>query len=130
MLFFYHNLIYKDLNIKWIVVGLTAGAVGTLLILHNQKILFTDEGKFSYENDLLDRANEYLLNARNKAEEIVKNAEEQSILLLEEAGKSLTLIKEKTKEIHDKISIGKTEEAMKIKGELENIISDFKTKLK
>ena len=109
---------------------MTAGITGALLILL-RKNDFSLSGKVMYhEDDLLDHANDFLLNARRKAGEIVKEAEEKSNLLIEEAGKKLSLVKIKTGELHGKISEGRIEEAMKIKNELENIIADFKSKLK
>lgn len=108
---------------------MTAGIAGASLILLRKNDFSISPQEMYHEDDLLEHANDYLLNARREAGEIVKDAEEKSNLLIEEAGKKLSLVKEKTDELHNKISEGRIEEAMKIKNELENIIVDFKSKL-
>lgn len=112
------------------LIGVAAGtAVSILLIYKNKKTNFWNE-ESSYENEMLDNVNNYLLDARDKVEEMVKEAEEKSDKFISEAGKNLALIKEKTSEMHSKIAKGYIDEAMKIKNEMEKIISDFKESLK
>lgn len=120
----------QDLNLKWIIIGLTAGAAGAAIILLNKKEFSFQDTQSFLDNEMLDNVNDYLLKARKKAGEIIKNAEEQSSLMIGEAGKNLLYVKEKTEELHKKISEGSIEEAMKIKDELENIITEFKNKIK
>ena len=118
------------MNLKWIIIGLTAGAAGAAFILLNKKELSFQDTQSFLDNEMLDNVNDYLLKARKKVGEIIKNAEEQSSLMIGEAGKNLLYVKEKTEELHKKISEGSIEEAMKIKDELENIITEFKNKIK
>ena len=81
------------------------------------------------ENEMLDKANHYLLLARNRVEEMVKEAEEKSSSIIQEAGKMLSLSKEKTSEMHQKLFEGADEEAEKIRAELNNTITEFRNRL-
>lgn len=111
------------------LVGVSSGAaLSFLLNLKREEELFSHED-LGGENDMLDKANHYLLLARNKVEEMVREAEEKSSSILEEAGKTLLYLKEKTADMHNKISEGKDAEAEELKDELNKIIAEFKKKL-
>jgi len=111
------------------LIGISAGAVVSLLLnLKKDEELFSREDLGS-ENDMLDKANHYLLLARNKVEEMVKEAEEKSSSIIEEAGKMLSLLKEKTSKMHQKLSEGADEEAERIRSELNKTITEFKNRL-
>ena len=112
-----------------ILIGLSAGAAISFLInLKKDELLFSSED-LGGENDMLDQANHYLLLARKKVKEMVKEAEEKSSTIIEEAGKMLLLSKEKTSEMHQKLSEGANEEAEKIRLELNKTITEFQNTL-
>ncbi len=112
-----------------ILVGVSAGAAAAFLFnLKKEQELFSRED-MGGENDMLDKANDYLLFARNKVEEMVKDAEEKSISIIDETGKTLSLLKEKTSEMHKKLSEGADDDAEKIRAELNKTITEFKKRL-
>jgi len=115
---------------KWFITGIAAAAgifLSALYFSNSRK--FSDNDGISEESGYLDYANDYLINAREKARNMIKNAEEKSEILINEAGRKLSEVKELTEQMHKKISEGSIEEAMKIKNEVENLVYDFKNKL-
>jgi len=112
-----------------LLIGISTGAaISFLLHLKKEEMLFSRED-LGGENEMLDKANHYLLLARNRVEEMVKEAEEKSSSIIQEAGKMLSLSKEKTSEMHQKLFEGADEEAEKIRAELNNTITEFRNRL-
>ncbi|MEO6695841.1 MAG: hypothetical protein ABIY50_08985 [Ignavibacteria bacterium] len=110
-------------------VGITTGAaVSIFLNLKRNERLFSLED-LGGENEMLDKANHFLLLARNKVEEMVLEAQQRSSSIIQEAGKLLLLSKQKTSEMHQKLLAGENEEAEKIKADLDELILEFKNKL-
>ena len=115
-----------------IISGLLAGlSIRVIMRLRNEEVLFSDEdmeSSGSTENDMLDKANNYLLFARKKVNEIVKEAEAKSSSILEEAGIILSRAKDKTARLHFKNSKEAMEELNKIREELEKNIKKLEEK--
>lgn len=114
-----------------LIAGIFAGALAgiSIAVLLNAKKDYDEEEDSLTENDNLDKANEYLLLARRKAEKMIADAELKSNSILEEAGKILFHAKEKTSALHYGHNDTALEEISRIKKEIENIIEDFKRKL-
>lgn len=110
-------------------IGIAAGAALSVLLNYKRKYQNQNDERMSNENDILENANDFLLNARNKADELVNDARTKSGLMIEEAGKLLSTIKSKTSEMHEKISLGAGDEAQRIRNELQILISEFREKL-
>lgn len=115
---------------KNLLAGIIAGAsiaavIAGLIRLQNRNNYFKEKD-FPDENEMLDRANEYLLDARSKVDKMIKEAEEKSVSILHEAGKLLSLVKENTAEMHNKFSQGIEEEAEKLKQEIEESLEKFR----
>ncbi|MBL8007707.1 MAG: hypothetical protein JNJ56_09255 [Ignavibacteria bacterium] len=115
---------------KNILAGLIAGAgiaavIASLISLQKRNNGSKDKD-FPDENELLDKANDYLLDARNKVDKMIREAEEKSVSILHEAGKLLSLVKENTAEMHNKFSHGIEEEAEKLRQEIEESIEKFR----
>ena len=114
-----------------LIAGIFAGALAgiSIAVLLNAKKDYDEEEDSLTENDNLDKANEYLLLARRKAEKMIADAELKSNSILEEAGKILFHAKEKTSALHYGHNDTALEEISRIKKDIENIIEDFKRKL-
>ena len=114
-----------------LIAGIFAGALAgiSIAVLLNAKKDYDEEEDSLTENDNLDKANEYLLIARRKAEKMIADAELKSNSILEEAGKILFHAKEKTSALHYGHNDTALEEISRIKKDIENIIEDFKRKL-
>ena len=114
-----------------LIAGIFASALAgiSIAVLLNAKKDYDEEEDSLTENDNLDKANEYLLLARRKAEKMIADAELKSNSILEEAGKILFHAKEKTSALHYGHNDTALEEISRIKKDIENIIEDFKRKL-
>jgi len=114
-----------------LIAGIFAGALAgiSIAVLLNAKKENDNEEDSLPENDNPDKANEYLLLARKKAEKMIADAEFKSSSILEEAGKILFQAKEKTSTLHYGNKDTALEEISRLKKEIENIIGDFKRKL-
>jgi F0F1-type ATP synthase membrane subunit b/b' len=112
-----------------ILLGLIAGVLAGISIpviikYRKEEDLFSDED-LSHQNILLDKANRYLINARNEATKIIDHAEEKSHSLVEQAGKILSTAKEKTTRLHDLLKKGNETEIMKLKDSIEEDIKEL-----
>ncbi len=114
-----------------LIAGIFAGALAgiSIAVLLNAKKDYDEEEDSLTENDNLDKANEYLLLARRKAEKMIADAELKSSSLLEEAGKILFHAKEKTSTMHYEHKDTALEEISRLKKDIDNIIEEFKRKL-
>jgi len=116
-----------------LIAGIFAGALAgiSIAVLLNAKkdIDINEEEDSLTENDTLDKANEFLLHARRKAEKMIADAELKSSSLLEEAGKILFHAKEKTSTMHYEHKDTALEEISRLKKDIDNIIEEFKRKL-
>lgn len=115
---------------KKLYLGIAAGiligiSIPVLLKFKREEELFSDED-LSDENDMLHKANHYLMLAKNKVDEMVIAAEQKSNSYLTEAGKILSLAKEKTSAIHFEHNNLAEEEIDKIKAEVDQSIEKFK----
>lgn len=115
---------------KNLITGLIAGVgiaalITAVINLQKRNRSLTDKD-FPDENEMLDRANDYLLDARNKVDKMIKEAEEKSVSILHEAGKLLSHVKENTAEMHSKFSQGIEEEAERLKQEIEDSLEKFR----
>ncbi|MBK8554027.1 MAG: hypothetical protein IPL53_24460 [Ignavibacteria bacterium] len=115
---------------KKLYIGIAAGiligiSIPALLKFKREEELFSDED-LSDENDMLHRANHYLKLAKSKVDEMVTEAEQKSNSYLTEAGKILSLAKEKTSAIHFEHNNLAEEEIDKIKAEVDRSIEKFK----
>jgi len=116
-----------------LLAGIIAGAIAgisaaVIFSAKRENDLYEDEDQET-ENDNLDRANEYLIHARTKAEKMISDAAHKSSSILEEAGKILSLAKTKTSSLHFDHRESALEEIRKLKKDIENTIEDFKRKL-
>lgn len=112
-----------------LVFGIAAGTAAAFLIrFRNENSLIPDDNGDD-ENDLLDKANNYLLLAKNKVEEMVKKAETESMSLLDEAGNILSRVKDSTARVHSSESEEIYSDMEKTKKEIEEIIDNFRKKL-
>lgn len=116
-----------------LIAGIFAGAlagisIAVLLKAKIEKDNYEEENSLT-ENDNLDKANEFLLLARRKAEKMISDAEFKSSSILEEAGKILFHAKEKTSTLHYGHKDTALEEISRLKKDIESVIEDFKRKL-
>lgn len=81
------------------------------------------------DSDMLDKANHYLMLAKNKVDEMVAEASLKSDSYIEEAGKILSTAKEKTSSIHYDLKETAEEEINKIKAEIDLSIEEFKKRM-
>lgn len=109
--------------------GIVAGVAVSVLIKFKKHDSQPGHEDNFFENDMLDSANDYLLAARVKSENMVKDAEEKSRSILDEAGKILSLVKEKTALMNENLTDKTSDEAEKLKEEIENQIRKFKNKI-
>ncbi len=112
-----------------LVFGIAAGTAAAFLIRFRNENSLINEDNGDDENDLLDKANNYLLLAKNKVEEMVKKAETESMSLLDEAGNILSRVKDSTARVHNSESEGIYSDMEKTKKEIEEIIDNFRKKL-
>lgn len=115
--------------ITGIFIGIATGVAISYLLKYKKGTDILEHEDNYFENDMLESANEYLLLARNKAEKMIKEAEGRSQSLIDEAGIILSLVKEKTSDINEKLSENENEAADKLKKELESQILRFKNKI-
>ncbi len=80
-------------------MGVLAG-LSLKVIFKRKEVNFIPEDDECHETDMLDKANLYLLQARNHVEEMVSEAEETSNTILEQTGKILSSAKDKTSSMH------------------------------
>ncbi len=111
-----------------IIAGALAG-ISITVLLHASRENDHEEEDCLTDTDKLDKANEFLLHARRKAEKMISDAEHKSSSILEEAGKILLLAKTKTSSLHFDHRESALEEISKLKKDIENTIEDFKRKL-
>lgn len=112
-----------------LIFGAAAGTAAAFLIKFRNKISSNPQNEFDDENDLLDKANDYLLLAKNKVEAMVKQAEAESVSLLDEAGNILSKVKDTTARAHSSESEEIFGDIEKTKKEIEEIIDNFRKKL-
>ena len=123
------SLILSNKLIAGIFAGTLAGiSIAVLLNAKKDNDIKEEEDSLT-ENDTLDKANEFLLQTRRKAEKMIADAELKSNSILEEAGKILFHAKEKTSALHYGHNDTALEDISRIKKDIENIIEDFKRKL-
>ncbi len=108
-----------------ILIGLSIPA---LLRFNREENLFSDED-LSNDNDMLNKANHYLILAKNKVDEMVNEAEQESNSLLTEAGRILSTAKEKTSAIHFQHENFAEEDIDKIKAEIEKSIEELNKRI-
>ncbi|MCB0727293.1 MAG: hypothetical protein KDD00_07505 [Ignavibacteriae bacterium] len=108
--------------ISGILIGL---AVPVIIKLKNDEDI-PEDGNLS---GILDKANSFLLKAKNKADNIIAEAEKKSDTIIEEAGEILSKVKEKTSSLHFDHKNSAKAEIDKIKDEIEKSISDFQKKI-
>ncbi len=112
-----------------LISGLAAGAAISAILYNRKKDTGYSEDDIFDDNDMLDQANDFLLNARIQADEMVNTAEEKSLNVIKEAGQLLSIVKEKTAKMYETISGNNNAEAEKIKEEIEAKIEEFRGKL-
>lgn len=112
-----------------LVFGMAAGTAAAFLFRFRNENSLSPDNEGDDENDLLDKANNYLLLAKNKVEEMVKNAETESMSLLDEAGNILSRVKDSTARVHSNESEEIYNDMEKTKKEIEEIIDNFRKKL-
>ncbi len=116
-------------TILGLLFGLAAGTAAAFLFKYTKQDDTMTDYDHGNENDMLDKANDYLLLARNKVEEMVKFAETESLTLIEEAGKILSRAKDNTEKIFSSAADDLAEEAAKERKEIEEFIENFRNKL-
>lgn len=109
-----------------IVSGILIGLAIPVIIKLKQEENDSEDGNLS---GILEKANSFLLKAKNKADSILADAEEKSGKIVEEAGEILSKVKEKTSALHYEHKSKAQEEVNKIKEEIENSIAEFQKKL-
>ena len=112
-----------------LIFGVAAGTAAAFLIRFRNKNSLFPVNEFDDENDLLDKANDYLLLAKNKVESMVKQAEAESSSLLDEAGSILSRVKDNTAKAHSIQSEEISGDIEKTKKEIKEIIDNFRKKL-
>ncbi len=113
------------------LIGATA-AVAAAMIYDGLRGGDDDEVIYEdYENDeIIDKANEYLSEARVKARELVDYANRRSDELLGEANNILLIAKEMAENAVSKGDPEAEEELNNAKAEIERLISEYQNKLK
>jgi hypothetical protein len=89
---------------KKLYIGIAAGiligvSIPVLIKFKREEEMFSGED-LSDGNELLNKANQDLMSARKIVKEMIAEAEEKSNEILAEAGKILSLAKNKTPSIH------------------------------
>lgn len=112
--------------ISGLILGAAISASVAIIVIKRKNRNAEFEAESDDENEMLDRANDYLLQARDKVEDMLKEAEQKSISILTEAGKLFSEVKEKTAELHKKHMQGIEDEADKLKKEIEQSIEHFR----
>lgn len=112
-----------------VFTGIFAGITIALVINYKNKIHFLKDEEPCDENDILEKANQYLLKAKNEADELVAEAESRSNSILDEAGRILLLAKERTSSLHYDHTESAHSEIVKIKEEIDMNIEEFKRRL-
>ena len=112
-----------------LIFGVAAGTAAAFLIKFRNKNKSFLEIEYDDENDMLDKANDYLLLAKNKVESMVKKAEAESFSLLDEAGNILSKVKDSTARVHSSESEEIIEDLEKTNKEIVDIIDKFRKKL-
>ena len=112
-----------------IIAGILTGMLAGISIA----FIFNSKGKESDiwdednsdDNDKLDRARQYLLKAKSKADEMIEDAAFRSNSILEDAGKILSAAKEKTSVLHFEHAETAEKEFLKIKEDIDKTIVVF-----
>lgn len=106
--------------------GLLIGLSIPVIMKLKQEEDTSEDGNLS---GILDKANSFLLKAKNNADNILAEAEKKSDKIIEEAGDILSKVKEKTSSLHYEHKLTAQEEVNKIKEEIEKSIEEFQKKL-
>jgi vacuolar-type H+-ATPase subunit H len=109
-----------------IVSGILIGLAVPIIIKLKKEEDISEDGNLS---GILDKANSFLLRAKNKADNILAEAEKRSDTIIEEAGEILTKVKEKTSSLHFEHDKSARDEIEKIKQDIELSIAEFQKKL-
>jgi len=110
-----------------------AAAAVTAAIIYDAISRDEDEEEYLQDEDsseIIDKANDYLSEARVKARELVDYANKRSDELLGEANSILLIAKEKAERVLSKGDSEAIEELENAKSEIEKLISDYEKKLK
>lgn len=115
-----------------LVLGIAAGilsGIGIGLLLMNREEESYVEEELSDGFDNIDKGSRFMNEAKVKTEKLVRDAEEKSNSILEEASKILISAKEKISKIHFESEDIAKEEIEKVKKEVDMSIEEFKNKV-